>query len=328
MRKKALITGIYGQDGSFLCEQLLGQKYDVVGVVRKNLSKASLVIKKELDNKGIKPRLLTVDLLEKEQVAALFEQEKPDECYHVAAYHVSSEGRGNGNTISEQELFNNNLLMTANILDGIKRMSPNTKIVTAGSCLMYDDSSTVMQDEDTPFCSHSLYGLAKISENMLVKYYRNLGVFVCNAILYNHESHRRTEDFVTKKIVKNMVDIYKGKITKFSLGNLEAEKDWGYAGDYTVAMQLMLKASTPDDYILATGTTHSIREFVGCCADILNIRDWENKIMIDNNITKRKIKGRLCGNSERAKKVLGWSHKKDFRKLVENMIENQMLLDM
>lgn len=318
--KTAIISGIYGQDGSFICEELVKKDYKVYGIVRTQLSEQSEKIKKELIGEGIDLEECHIDLYDYSQVERLIREIQPDELYHMAAYHVSSEGKGNGDYIREQELFNKNVLATANILEACKKSSPNTKIVTAGSSLMFDACECNFQSEETLFSSQSLYGLAKISESMLVKYYRKVGLFACTAILYNHESHRRGSGFVTKKIVENMVKIKYGLLDRFSLGNLNVEKDWGYAGDYAKAMILMATAEEPIDYIISTGEMHTIKDVVNYCAEKLDIRDWEKYVEIDENIISRKISGRLCGNSMKIVERLGWKREKNFSKLIDEMI--------
>ena len=189
---------------------------------------------------------------------------------------------------------------------------------------MYDASPSTMQTEQTEYCSNSLYGMGKIAENSLVRYYRNRGLFACTAILYNHESHRRSSDFVTKKIVENMVKVKREEIKQFTLGSLDAEKDWGYAGDYTEAMYLMQQNDIPKDYILATGKMHTISDFLEVCAEILELGDWKQYVVVDQRIVKRKIAGRLQGNSTLIEKELHWERKINFHKLVSEMIEYEL----
>lgn len=320
--KRAVITGIYGQDGSFLSEYLTQKGYEVYGISRKELSEQALKNRDELLKAGIQPKVEAVNLYDYEEIGKYFHDVNPNEIYHLATYHVSAEGRGNGESVREQELFNKNILATANILECCHRYYPACKVLTAGSCLMYDDSDTNMQDENTPYRSRSLYGLAKISENSLVQYYRRLGLFVCTAILYNHESHRRPESFVTKKIVENLVRVQKKEIEHFTLGNLNVEKDWGYAGDYVAGMYLMLQNSQPKDYILSSGELHTIREFVMECAKQLMLPQWEKHIYIDDSIITRDFSVRLQGNCTLAVKELGWEKTKNFKELITEMIQN------
>lgn len=321
--KKALITGVYGQDGSFLCELLFQKNYQIIGIARRELSVNSQRIKEELEEQNINLSVWNADIYDYEEISNIIQQFQPDEVYHMATYHVSSEGKGNAENIREQEGFHKNVLATANILEACYCFSRHTKIVVAGSCLMYDASDSVWQDEKTPFCSNSLYGLAKITGHMLVEYYRRRGMFACTAILYNHESHRRASQYVTKKIVENMIRIKKGEISSFTLGSLDTEKDWGYAGDYVEAMWRMLQADVSKDYIIATGEMHTIREFVGVCADILGIANWEQYISINQDIINRKIEGKLLGNSKAISHELNWNRSKSFKEMVEEMLNHE-----
>lgn len=322
--KKALITGIWGQDGSFLCEQLFSQGYQVYGIAKKNLSPISIRIQQELLEKGICPEVIDIDLYNYEEVKQILADILPNEVYHMAAYHVSSEGSGNGLDIRKQELYNKNVLATANILESCYTVSPNTHVLTAGSCLMYDASKTSMQTESTPFSSNSLYGLAKIAENSLVNYYRSNGLFACTAILYNHESHRRSSNFVTKKIVENMIKLKRKEIPFFSLGDLNTQRDWGYAADYTSGMQLMLRSTSAKDYLLATKELHSIQEFIKICAEYLGLDDYESFIKFNNTTISRKIYGIMCGDCSKIEHELGWKRTKTFQELVYEMMDYEL----
>lgn len=320
--KRAVITGVYGQDGSFMCEYLAKRGYEIYGISRKELSERAIKNREELRKEGIQPKVETVNLYDFDAMRDYIQDVNPCEIYHLATYHVSAEGQGNGESIREQELFNKNVLATANILECCYKYIPACRILTAGSCFMYDDSDTGIQDENTPYRSHSLYGLAKISENQLVQYYRRLGLFACTAILYNHESHRRPGGFVTKKIVENLLKVKKKEIEQFSLGNLDVKKDWGYAADYVAGMYLMLQNGQPKDYILSTGELHTIREFGEECAKQLMLPQWEKHVCIDDSIITRNISTRLRGNCNLAVEELGWKRTKNFKELIAEMIQN------
>lgn len=322
--KKALITGIFGQDGSFLYELLEQEGYQVYGIVRRELSSNSRRVQEELDRKGKSPVICEVDLYNYRQVKETIECIKPDEVYHLSASHVSSEGKRNGETINNNALFQRNVAATANLLAACYELSQGSRILTAGSCLMFDASNTEIQDETTPYLSDSLYGIGKITENSLVEYYRKRGLYACTAILYNHESHRRSEDFVTRKIVKNMCMIKKDINHCFSLGNIDVKKDWGYAQDYVKGMYLMLQGKTPKDYILSSGELHSIREFLEICAEILQINDWEEHVAINSSITNREQRTQLYGNAQKIEKELGWKREKKFREWIYEMIREEM----
>lgn len=319
--KKALITGIYGQDGSFLYELLRSQNYQIYGIVRKKISDNSKRIKKELAQMGKLPATYETDLLNYDAVRNLIKELQVDEIYHLSASHVSSEGIRNGNLLDENKIYKDNVNATANILAACNDVSKGTKILTAGSCLVFDDTETVVQDEQTPFRSKSLYGLGKIAENQLVKYYRKKGLYACTAILYNHESHRRSTDFVTRKIVKNMCIIKQNPNHRFSLGNIDVKKDWGYAGDYVQAMQMMLQMEKPKDFIVASGSLYSIRDFINICAELLHINQWEQYVDINQTKLSRDNRIQLCGNPEKIKKELRWAETKTLRQIVEKMIE-------
>lgn len=322
--KNAIITGIYGQDGSFLCEKLIKEGYCVYGISKRKLSQNAQRIKEELECGKMFPRILNIDIYDYEQTFNMVNRIKPDEIYHLAAYHVSAEGKGNGARIREQELYNKNILATANILEASLACASDIKVLTAGSCLMFDASDTIVQTENTEFQSGSLYGLAKIAENALVDYYRKRGLYACTAILYNHESHRRASGFVTKKIVENMVKIKRKEITSFTLGNVNTEKDWGYAGDYVNAMYKMLQADAPKDYIISSEELHTILEFVTMCGTYLGLDNVNHMIEIDQNLIGRKVKGRLQGDASLIRKELNWKRKVSFENLVKEMVDYEL----
>ncbi|NBH27022.1 NAD-dependent epimerase/dehydratase family protein [Lachnospiraceae bacterium] len=322
--KRAIITGILGQDGSFLYELLERLGYQVYGIARKNLSTNSKKIKDELSKRGKNPIIYEVDLQEYEEIKNVIKAIQPDEIYHLSASHVSSEGRRNGEAIDENQLFKWNVSATANVLAACNEIARGTKILTAGSCLMFDSSRTKEQDETTIYSSDSLYGIGKITENKIVDYYRKRGLFACTAILYNHESYRRSEDFVTKKIVRNMCRLKKDNNHCFSLGNIEIKKDWGYAKDYVKGMYLMLQGERPQDYILSSGELHSIKEFIDVCAEILQIKDWHEHVEINCNITNRNNGTQLFGNPKKIETELGWKKEKGFKEWISEMIMEEM----
>ncbi len=322
--KKALITGIFGQDGSFLYELLEQKGYLTYGIIKKNLSSNSCRIREELRRKGKEPAVLEVDLQDYEAVRNVVDDIRPDEVYHLSASHVSSEGKRNGQTIDDNTLFKQNVSATANLLTACYEAAPEAKVLTAGSCLMFDASGTERQNESTVYSSQSLYGIGKITENRLVEYYRKKGMYACTAILYNHESYRRSEDFVTRKIVKNMCQLKKDNHHRFSLGNIEIRKDWGYAKDYAAGMHLMLQGDCPEDYILASGSLHSIREFIGICAEILQIDDWEEHIAVNDNVINRMNGAQLYGDARKIENELGWKREKNLREIIYEMITEEM----
>ena len=317
---RALITGVYWQDGSYLCEQLRDQGYEVHGICHSVLSDTSKRIRRELEIENKLPIEHYESLYDYDAMERLILHIQPDEIYHMAAIHNSAESADNNLARQECQLLRNNITATQNILSACSQISCQTRIATAGSCLMFDYSDTVFQNEATQFEADSMYGIAKITERQLVEYYRHRGLYASMAILYNHESHRRGERFVTRKISKGLRDIINGKVDSITLGGIDALKDWGYAGDYMKAMRLMLKADEPKDYILATGKLHSIEEFVSECAKQLHVEDWRKYIKIDEKMISRKIKGTLRGDASKIRQELGWEPEMDFGQLVTEMI--------
>jgi GDPmannose 4,6-dehydratase len=326
--KKAVITGIFGQDGSYLCEILYSLGYKIYGITKKTLSENSQKIRGYLLNKGIIPNISFIDLADYESLKSLLLEIKPDKIFHVAAQHVSSQCMNERAIFNEKYLFDYNVKSTSNILSICYEYLRDTKIITAGSCLMFDDSGTYEQNETTPFKSRSLYGLAKITENSLIKYYRDHGLFCSMAILYNHESSRRKDTFVTKKIIKNMVAIKNGSIHQFELGDLNAKKDWGYAKDYSFGMYLMSQQNSADDFILSSYKLHSVEDFIRITAEILEIPNWKRHVKLNPDLIGRKITNVLLGNNEKAKNSLSWKPTLDLKKLIQLMVNNELYSDL
>lgn len=324
MQKRALITGIYGQDGSYIAEILKDKGYEIHGIVQENLSSNSIKIKEYLNVNNIFNFEHIVDLNDYSSLKNILIKINPDEIYHMAAIHVSSES-GKNSINNEAQLFNKNVNATLNILSICSEYLKNVKIVTAGSCLIFDNSKTLIQDENTVHASSSMYGLAKITELNLVKHFRSKGLHVSTAILYNHESSRRKNTFVTKKIVENLVAIKRNKKTSFVLGDIEVEKDWGYAKDYANAMYLMAQHSVARDYVLSSGVLVSIKSFIELAAKCLKISDWRECIIIDNGLITRKHNTTLCGDSSLAKKELNWDVKNTrIEEIVNTMVQNEL----
>ena len=322
--KKALITGVFGQDGSYLCEILHKKGYELYGVAKNVLSDNSQKNKDYLGKLAINPKLCAVDLNDFESLREIITQICPDEIYHLAACHVSAQSLTNSISFKEKQLYDYNVRSTSNLLYLCNEYLRQTKFVAAGSCLMFDDSDSKIQSETTPFKSCSLYGLAKITENMLVEHYRKKGLHASTAILSNHESSRRSNDFVTKKIVKAMVAISKGEIQTFTLGNLKAKKDWGWAKDYAYGMYLMAQADTAKNYVLASGRSYTVYDFIKIVADKLNIVDWQRHVLIDENIITRMIQATLVGDYSLAHSELSWKHSISLAQLVDSMVENEL----
>lgn len=340
--KKALITGITGQDGSYLTELLLEKGYEVHGIIRR----ASNFNTHRIDHlyndphiNGIKLHLHYGDLADGSNLNRLLEKIQPDEIYHLGAQsHVRvsfdiPEYTGDVTGLG-----------TLRILDAIRETGIKTKFYQASSSEMYGKAYEIPIKETTPFYPRSPYGCAKVYSYWITKNYReSYGMFACNGILFNHESPRRGETFVTRKITKGLARIKTGKEKKLYLGNLDAKRDWGYAKDYVEGMWRMLQQETSDDYILATNETHTVREFVEKTAEFLGIDlIWKGKgidekginnktneiiIEIDPKYFRPAEVDILLGDYSKAKTKLGWEPKVKFDELVRIMAQADLELE-
>lgn len=322
--KRALITGIFGQDGSYLAELLSGKHYEVHGIVRAGLSGQSLKLRRHLLQKGVTPDIHECNLASFTEVKDLIGAIRPDECYHLAAIHYSAETTFTLPFEGDRHLLEQNILSVLNILHSIREVSPETRFVLAGSCLMYEDSEASPQSEATPFRSKSVYGTSKIIGRQVTELFRDLDLHASTAILYNHESPRRSEHFVSQKIVKGLIRIKRGETERLELGNLDGVKDWGYARDFARGMWLMAQANLPGDYILATGSGHTVADFVRKAADLLDLANWSEVICVKPGLTRPATKTLLVGNPHRAQTELGWTPALDFRGLVELMVQHEL----
>lgn len=316
---KALITGIAGQDGSYLAELLLSKGYEVHGVVRRVAIEDT-----EHKLKNIRHLLNRVHLhvASLDNVLSLIKVVKnvaPDECYHLAASSFVSYSFED-----EISILNNNVDSTHYLLAAIREFAPHCRVYFAGSSEMFGNALRSPQDETTPFNPRSIYGISKVAGYHLVRNYRSqYGLFACTGILYNHESPRRGYEFVTRKIIAAAVGIKLGSTKPLVLGNLDAYRDWGYAPDYVRAMWLMLQADTPDDYVVATGETHRVRDFVEAAFSSLDL-DYEQHVKIDPSLFRPTETVPLCGNASKAATRLGWSRTISFPDMIRVMIEAEM----
>ncbi len=334
--KKALITGITGQDGSYLAEFLLEKGYEVHGVMRRASSFNTGRINHIFEDPHATHKRLFLhygDLSDSSNISRLLEKIKPDEIYHLGAQsHVRVSFDIPEYTADVTGLG------TLRLLDAIRETRIATKFYQASSSEMFGKVAEIPQRETTPFHPRSPYGCAKVFAYWTTKNYReSYGLFACNGILFNHESPRRGETFVTRKITRGLSRIALGKEKKLYLGNLDAKRDWGYAKDYVEGMWLMLQQNEPDDYVLATGETHSVREFVEEAARVLGIEiEWRGVgidekgidkktgniiIEIDPNYFRPAEVDILIGDASNAKKKLGWVPKTKFKDLVTMMTE-------
>ncbi len=316
---KALITGISGQDGSYLAELLLSKGYEVHGIVMRteledpdrSLWKLSGVIDRII--------LHSASIEAYPSLFQIVQKVQPDECYHLAAASFVSYSFDD-----EFAIFNSNVNGTHYILSVIKEASPHCKFYFAGSSELFGRASSFPQDENTPFHPRSAYGITKATGYYLTYNYReNYGIFACNGILYNHESVRRGNEFVTRKIVRGAVQIKLGQAHELRLGNLDAKRDWGYAPDYVRAMWLMLQNGQPDDYVIATGNLHTVRDFCDIAFSHLGL-DYQDYVKIDPKFFRPSEDIPLVGNSTKARKILNWMPEKTFDNMIEEMVDYDM----
>ena len=335
-KKKALITGITGQDGSYLTELLLKKGYEVHGIIRRSSS----INTDRIDHLYKDPHIANAklflhygDLADSSSIARLLEKIQPNEIYNLGAQsHVRvsfdiPEYTGDVDGLG-----------TLRLLDAIRETKINTKFYQASSSELYGKVQETPQKETTPFYPRSPYAVAKLYAYWItVNYRESYNLFTCNGILFNHESPRRGETFVTRKITRGLARIMAGKEDCLYLGNLDSKRDWGYAKDYVEGMWLMLQQKTPSDYVLATGETHSVREFIEECMKLLKIDfAWKGKglkevgidnktkkviIRIDSNYYRPAEVDLLLGDPSKAKKIIGWKPKTKFKELVKIMLE-------
>ena len=326
--KKALLFGITGQDGSYLSELLLDEGYQVVGVTRRVSTGNTSRISHMMDNLAL--TLVEGDITDYSSVLRIVEESNPDEIYNLAAMsHVG--------TSFNQPILSIDVTCTGclNILEVLREHSPHTRFYQASSSEMFGDAITerdgeLFQDENTIFNPQSPYAIAKLSAHHATRLYRqSYGLHASCGILFNHESERRGGRFVTKKITKYVAGLSKylleggdkDSATKLHLGNLDAKRDWGHAEDYVRAMWLMAQQDEPDDYVIATGETHSVRDFLVAAFDQIGIQDYSDFVVQDPKFMRPSEVPYLRGNPDKAKRVLGWEPKVSFTQLVSRMID-------
>lgn len=324
MTKRALITGITGQDGSFLTELLLEKGYEVYGIIRRSSSFNTDRIDhlyQDPHEQGTRLRLVYGDLNDSSSLNTVLRQTQPDEIYNLGAQsHVRVSFDVPEYTAEVTGLG------TVRILEAIRETGIKPKFYQASSSELYGKVLETPQTESTPFYPRSPYGCAKAyAYYITVNYRESYNLFACNGILFNHESERRGETFVSRKITRAATRIKLGLQDKLYLGNLDARRDWGYAGDYVEAMWLMMQADEPDDYVIATGETHSVREFLDETFGLLDI-EWQKHVDIDPRYYRPTEVDLLLGDASKAKQKLGWTPKVNFKELVRLMVEHDMEL--
>jgi len=310
--KRALVTGITGQDGSYLAEFLLQKDYMVFGMVRRSSTDNLARIEHLLGS----ITLWSGDLLDQPSLISLLREVQPDEVYNLAAQSFVPASW-------EQPIATTQYtaLGVARLLEAIRLECPHARFYQASSSEMFGKALEVPQNERTPFYPRSPYGVAKTYGHWVtVNYRESHNIFACSGILFNHESPRRGKEFVSRKVTDAVARIARGLATELRLGNLEARRDWGYAGDYVEAMWLMLQKDSPDDYVIATGETHSVRELVEIAFAAADL-DWTRHVKIDQKLLRPAEVELLQGDSTKARKQLGWKPAVSFRDLIDMMVK-------
>ena len=317
MTKRALITGITGQDGSYLAELLLEHDYEVLGMVRRS----STVNFERIAH--IQDRLTFVpgDLLDEISMIQILRQYRPEEVYNLAAQSFVQTSFGQPVLTGETTA-----LGVTRLLDAIRLVDPEIRFYQASSSEMFGKVHEVPQRETTPFHPRSPYGVAKVYGHWITLNYReSYDLHATSGILFNHESPRRGLEFVTRKISHGVARIKTGAETELRLGNLDAQRDWGFAGDYVEAMWLMLQQDTPDDFVICTGETHSVREFCEVAFGHVGL-DWEEHVVIDDRFMRPAEVDLLVGDAAKAEEKLGWRATTSFEDLVTMMVDADMAL--
>jgi GDPmannose 4,6-dehydratase len=320
MAKKVLITGITGQDGSYLAELLLEKGYEVYGINRRTSTPNQSRLAGVIDQ----IHMLSGDLLDPYSLYQAILEVQPDEIYNLAAQSFVKASW-------EQPMFTgeSTALGVTRMLDAMRMAKPDAKFYQASSSEMFGKVQEEPQVETTPFWPRSPYGVAKVYGHWItVNYRESYDLFAVSGILFNHESPRRGLEFVTRKITNTVAKIKYGKTDKLYLGNPEAKRDWGYAKDYVEMMHLMLQQETPEDFVIATGEAHSVREFVEKAFAAAAIKDWEDKVVWnDPRYTRPAEVEHLIGDPKKAKEKLGWVPKTSFDDLVNIMVESDLKLE-
>jgi GDPmannose 4,6-dehydratase len=312
MAKRALITGITGQDGSYLAELLLAKGYEVTGVVRRSSAPNLWRIEHLLDRVTLRPG----DLLDQLSLVRIIQDVQPHELYNLGAMSFVPASWDQPLLTGEY-----NSMGVTRLLEAVRQVNPEVKIYQASSSEMYGRVREVPQTEMTPFYPRSPYGVSKVFGHYItVNYRESYGLFAVSGILFNHESPRRGLEFVTRKVTDGVARIKLGLADHLALGNLDAHRDWGFAGDYVRAMWLMLQQEQADDYVIATGVSHSVRELVEVAFGHAGL-DWQKHVRIDPAFLRPAEVDHLIGNPARAKAVLGWEPTVTFEGLVGMMVD-------
>jgi len=310
--RKGLITGITGQDGSYLAELLLEKGYDVYGLVRRS----SLEKFDRINHIRDYLKLVQGDLSDQSSLDEAIRTIAPDEVYNLAAQSFVP-------TSWNQPVLTAEVtgIGVTRVLEALRKYKPDARFYQASSSEMFGKVREVPQNEETPFYPRSPYGVSKVYAHYItVNYRESYGIFACSGILFNHESPRRGLEFVTRKISHGVSKIRKGLSKEVHMGNVEAYRDWGYAPEYVEAMWLMLQQDEPDDYVIATGETHSVKDFLQLAFNYVGL-EWEEYVVTDKSLIRPAEVDHLVGDSTKAREKLGWRPHTDFKRLVEVMVE-------
>jgi len=317
MAKRALITGVTGQDGSYLAELLLNEGYEVIGMVRRS----STVTFERISHIEDRLTLVAGDLFDEVSMIGILRDHRPSEVYNLAAQSFVQTSWSQPVLTGETTA-----LGVTRVLDAIRTVDPEIRFYQASSSEMFGKVQEVPQRESTPFYPRSPYGVAKVYGHWItVNYRESYNLHASSGILFNHESPRRGLEFVTRKVTHGVARIAAGIDKTLALGNLDAQRDWGFAADYVRAMWLMLQQDAPDDYVVATGETHSVRELVELSFAAAGL-DWEKHVVIDEKFLRPAEVDLLVGDPSKSEKVLGWHREVDFPTLVQMMVEADLAL--
>jgi GDPmannose 4,6-dehydratase len=310
--KTALITGVAGQDGSYLAELLIEKGYNVYGLILKGEDLGKVNHIKD------KIHLIEGDVTDIRSIEEALKTSKPSEVYNLAAY-PSNYIKWWGHPIETANVTGVGVLK---VLETIRKFDKNIKFLQASTSEIFGNVNESPQNENTEFRPRNPYGVAKLFAHLVTQIYnKRYGMFACSTICYNHESPRGRSEFVTGKIADTVAKISLGMENELRLGNLNAKRDWGFAGDFVRAMWLILQQKKPDDFVIATGKTHSVKDFVEVAFKTVGL-DWEKYVKVDESLVRPTEKFELCGDISKAKKILGWEPKVEFEDLVKMMVED------
>jgi GDPmannose 4,6-dehydratase len=314
-KKRALITGITGQDGSYLADFLLGLGYEVIGMIRRS----STVNFERIEHIQDRLTLVSGDLIDQVSLINIIDEYRPEEVYNLAAQSFVPTSWG-------QPVLTGDVtaLGVTRLLDAIRLVDPDIRFYQASSSEMFGKVREIPQSEETPFYPRSPYGVAKVYGHWItVNYRESYDLFACSGICFNHESPRRGHEFVTRKIARAAALIKSGLLEKLELGNMQAQRDWGYAPDYVEGMWMMLQQDRPDDYVLATGRTHTVQRFVELAFEAVDLR-WQEHVITDPRFIRPADVDLLVGEPTKAKEKMGWEATTSFEELVRIMVQAEL----